>query len=86
MARPLRIEFPGALYHVTSRGNASQAIFIGNHYNLFQRRYKAILVEKENHLLSLCRSVVLNPFRVGLIKRPEDYATISRAIKRVKRG
>ena len=22
MARPLRIEFPGALYHVTSRGNA----------------------------------------------------------------
>jgi hypothetical protein len=22
MARPLRIEFPGALYHVNSRGNA----------------------------------------------------------------
>ena len=22
MARPLRIEFPGAVYHVTSRGNA----------------------------------------------------------------
>jgi len=28
MARPLRIEFPGAVYHVTSRGNARQAIFI----------------------------------------------------------
>jgi len=27
MARPLRIEFPGALYHVTSRGNARQSIF-----------------------------------------------------------
>lgn len=27
MARPLRIEFPGALYHVTSRGNARQTIF-----------------------------------------------------------
>jgi len=27
MARPLRIEFPGALYHVTSRGNARQKIF-----------------------------------------------------------
>ncbi|MGH8606172.1 MAG: transposase [Gammaproteobacteria bacterium] len=26
MARPLRIEFPGALYHITSRGNARQAI------------------------------------------------------------
>jgi putative transposase len=27
MARPLRIEYPGAVYHVTSRGNAGQAIF-----------------------------------------------------------
>ncbi len=27
MARPLRIEYPGALYHVTSRGNARQKIF-----------------------------------------------------------
>lgn len=27
MAHPLRIEFPGALYHVTSRGNARQIIF-----------------------------------------------------------
>ena len=27
MARPLRIEFPGALYHVTSRGNARQRVF-----------------------------------------------------------
>ncbi len=27
MARPLRIEYPGALYHVTSRGNAKQKIF-----------------------------------------------------------
>jgi len=28
MARPLRIEYPGALYHITSRGNAQQAIFL----------------------------------------------------------
>lgn len=28
MARPLRIEFPGALYHVTARGNARQDIFL----------------------------------------------------------
>jgi REP element-mobilizing transposase RayT len=136
MARPLRIEFPGAVYHVTSRGNAGQAIFIDdedrgrfldglsivverfkwlchayclmeNHYHLlietpngnlskgmrelngvytqgynqryrrvghlFQGRYKAILVEKDNHLLSLCRYVVLNPAGVGLIKRPEQW-------------
>ncbi len=28
MARPLRLEFPGALYHVTSRGNARESIFV----------------------------------------------------------
>ena len=29
MARPPRIQYPGALYHVTSRGNAQQLIFEG---------------------------------------------------------
>ncbi len=28
MARPLRIEYPGAIYHVTSRGNARKKIFL----------------------------------------------------------
>ena len=28
MARPLRIEFPGAIYHVTARGNARNAIVL----------------------------------------------------------
>jgi hypothetical protein len=27
MARPLRIEFAGALYHITSRGDRREAIF-----------------------------------------------------------
>jgi putative transposase len=27
MARPLRIDFPGAFYHVTSRGNEQKDIF-----------------------------------------------------------
>jgi REP element-mobilizing transposase RayT len=30
MARPLRKEFPGAVYHLTSRGNARQRIFVGD--------------------------------------------------------
>jgi len=30
MARPLRIEYPGAVYHVTCRGNARDKIFVGD--------------------------------------------------------
>ena len=29
MARPLRIEFAGALYHITSRGDGQDEIFLG---------------------------------------------------------
>ena len=136
MARPLRIEFPGAFYHITARGNARQPIFLddtdresflelvssvvarfnwlchayclmGNHYHLltetpegnlsrgmkqlhgvytqlfnrrhkrvghlFQGRYKALLVEKDAYLLSLCRYVVLNPLRMGLMQKPGQW-------------
>jgi putative transposase len=136
MARPLRLEFPGAVYHVTSRGNARQDIFLDdadrerflsilsstvhrynwlchayclmdNHYHLlvetpdpnlssgmrqlngvytqafnrdhnrvghvFQGRYKAILVEKDTHLLELCRYIVLNPVAAGIVARPEAW-------------
>jgi hypothetical protein len=41
--------------------------------HLFQGRFKALLVEKENYLLILCRYVVLNPVRAGLVKRPEEW-------------
>jgi REP element-mobilizing transposase RayT len=136
MARPLRIEYPGAVYHVTSRGNARNRIFnddqdretflsilgavvkrynwlchayclMPNHYHwmietpdgnlsvgmrqlngiytqkynrrhnktghIFQGRFKAILVQKENYLLELCRYVVLNPVRARLVEKPEAW-------------
>ena len=28
MSRPLRLAFPGAIYHITSRGNARAAIYL----------------------------------------------------------
>ncbi len=31
MTRPLRLEFPGALYHVTSRGNRRTSIYLDDH-------------------------------------------------------
>jgi len=136
MARPLRVEFPGAVYHVTARGNPRQSIFLddtdkeaflellslvltrfnwlchayclmGNHYHLlietpegnlsrgmrqlngvytqlfnrrhdrvghlFQGRYKALVLERDRYLLSLCGYVVLNPVRVGLVRSPEEW-------------
>lgn len=51
MNRPLRIEFPGALYHVTARGNSQKAIFIDdrdryqwlNALDRIHRRYNILL-------------------------------------------
>jgi len=136
MARPLRIEFEGAVYHVTSRGNARADIFaddldrrtflkclekviarfhwrcyayclMDNHYHvvietpdanlamgmrqlngvytqsynrrhrrgghLFQGRYKAVLIQKDSHLLEVCRYVVLNPLRAKAAARVESW-------------
>lgn len=136
MARPLRIEFAGALYHVTSRGDGQEDIYLddndreiflevlvdvqhrlnwtihayclmSNHYHLlietpdsnlskgmrhlngvytqrfnrshkraghvFQGRYKAILVQKDNYLLELSRYIVLNPVRARMVRSAKDW-------------
>jgi len=136
MARPLRLEFAGALYHVTSRGDHREKIYLDdqdrrtfldllgkeifqqhwlcyayclmeNHYHVlietpepnlvrgmrrlngvytqsfnrrhgrvghvFQGRYKAILVDKENYLLELCRYIVLNPVRAKIAMTAEKW-------------
>jgi hypothetical protein len=41
--------------------------------HVFQGRYKAILVQKESHLLEVCRYVVLNPVRAKVVERPERW-------------
>jgi putative transposase len=136
MSRPLRIEFAGALYHVTSRGDQRAAIYrddddrrawlramglvaerfnfsipafcqMSNHYHLlvetaegnlsqgmrqlnarysqyfnwrhdlaghvFQGRYKAILVQREQYLLELIRYIVLNPVRAGMVRSAAEW-------------
>ncbi len=136
MVRPIRIEAPGGVYHITSRGNAKQTIFrdavdyrcffsilgdvagdcgwqcyayclMPNHYHLvlmtpsgalsrgmrqingvyaqrfhcrhasvghvFQGRFKSILVDREAYLLEVCRYVVLNPVRAGLVRECGDW-------------
>jgi hypothetical protein len=41
--------------------------------HLFQGRYKAILIQKDSHLLEVCRYVVLNPVRAKMVEMPENY-------------
>ena len=41
--------------------------------HLFQGRFKAILVERDTHLLELCRYVVLNPVRARITEDPAGY-------------
>ncbi len=41
--------------------------------HVFQGRFKGILVERDRHLLELCRYVVLNPVRARLVAAPGDW-------------
>ena len=41
--------------------------------HVFEARYRSVLVEKESHLLALCRYVVLNPVRAGMCSDPGAY-------------
>ena len=50
--------------------------------HLFQGRFKAILVERESYLLELCRYVVLNPLRAGMVTHPAHYLWSSYPVTR----
>ena len=56
MARPLRIEFPGALYHVTSRGNGRQKIFLDHHDN---RKFLELLGKTIERFNWICHTYCL---------------------------
>jgi hypothetical protein len=60
MARPLRIEFPGAVYHVTSRGNERKAIFRDD------QRKKGNVVDWVELLLNSSRGVGLAGSRLNI--------------------
>jgi hypothetical protein len=56
-------------------GVYTQRVNIRHHRvgHLFQGRYKAILVEKNEYLLELCRYIVLNPVRAGMVSEPKQW-------------
>ena len=41
--------------------------------HLFQGRYKAILIQKDSHLLEVSRYVVLNPVRARMVEQPRNW-------------
>jgi putative transposase len=69
MARPLRIEFPGAIYHVTARGNARAAIY---HDDADRELFLATLGEVVTRFGWLCHAYCLmnNHYHL-LIETPE---------------
>lgn len=40
---------------------------------LFQGRYKAVLVDRDNYLLELIRYIHLNPVLAGMVAEPDEY-------------
>lgn len=79
MARPLRIESPGALYHVTARGNARAPIFLGDPD---RHSFLGILGEVVTRFQWLCRAYCLmtNHYHL-LLETPE--ANLSRGMRRL---
>jgi len=41
--------------------------------HLYKGRYKSIVVQEDEHLLTVCRYVERNPVRAGLVRRAEDW-------------
>ena len=41
--------------------------------HILQGRFKSVLVEHDSYLLELCRYVVLNSVRAGMVKHPGNY-------------
>jgi len=69
MARPLRIEYPGAVYHVTSRGNARNKIFKNNDDREAFLEVMAAAVKRFNWL---CHSYCLMDNHYHLIVETPD--------------
>ncbi len=79
MARPLRIEYPGAFYHVISRGNEKKAIFRKKQdYDLFLETLK----DACDYFSVLIHSYCLMPNHIHLLVETKQ-ANLSRFMKRL---
>jgi REP element-mobilizing transposase RayT len=77
MARPLRIEFPGAVYHVTSRGNDRADIFLTDADRLLFLDILGVVVEKQRWV---CFAYCLMPNHYHVLVETPD-ANLSRGMR-----
>jgi putative transposase len=78
MARPLRLEFPGALFHVTSRGNNKCDIFLDDHDRLRFLEFLAQAVERFGWILT---AYVLMTNHFHLLIELTEEGTLSRGMQ-----
>ena len=69
MARPLRLEFPDALYHVTARGNARQDIYVDD---ADQRNFLRILRQTCRRANWLCHAYCMMSNHYHLVVETPD--------------
>jgi putative transposase len=69
MTRPLRLEFPGALYHITSRGNECKTIFFDDSdFRLFLEQLEAVCEQFRWNVYAYC--LMTNHYHL-LVETPE---------------
>src|SRR5512139_3602263 len=69
MSRPLRVEYPGAVYHVTSRGNGRAAIFLSDSD---RRKFLDIMADTVQKYNWLCHAYCLLDNHYHLIIETPD--------------
>ncbi|MEK7699881.1 MAG: transposase [Planctomycetota bacterium] len=74
----LLIETPKAnMSQIMQNINTSYTVYTNRKHqrsgHLFQGRFKGIVVDKDEYLITLSRYIHLNPVRAGIVQRPEDY-------------
>ncbi len=79
MARPLRIEYPGAVYHITTRGNAYQDVFLDD---TDRERFLEILGEVIERFNWLCHGYCLMMNHYHLLIETVD-PTLSRGMRQL---
>lgn len=79
MARPLRLQFPGGIYHVTARGNEQKPIFLDDADCVAFLRVLASVVERY-HILCHAYCLMGNHYHL-LVETPD--ANLSRAIRQL---